>query len=65
MLGDAIAALLAGPLADRIFEPVMQTQGKLAPLFSPILGIDPGAGMALLYEFCSLCVALLGSGGFL
>lgn len=40
---------LAGPLADRVFEPAMRAGGALAPAFGPLLGTGPGAGIALMF----------------
>ncbi|WP_414513672.1 MFS transporter [Nostoc sp. PCC 9305] len=61
---SAIAYLIAGPLADKVFEPAMKPNGQLAWLFGNIFGIDKGAGMALLYVLCSLCMVLVGVFGF-
>ncbi|MCE9667442.1 MFS transporter [Myxococcus stipitatus] len=44
-----LAALLAGPLADKLFEPWMSTDGALASSAGRILGTGPGRGIALLY----------------
>ncbi|BAY10168.1 MFS transporter [Calothrix sp. NIES-2098] len=63
-LFSAIAYLIAGPLADRVFEPAMKPNGQLAWLFSNIFGTDRGAGMALLYVICSLFMLLVGVLGF-
>jgi MFS transporter, DHA3 family, macrolide efflux protein len=60
----AIAFLVAGPLADYIFEPAMQPAGHLAPLFGGLLGTGKGAGIALLYVLCALCMLLVGIGGY-
>jgi MFS family permease len=60
----AIGRLLAGPLADYIFEPAMKPEGNLAPIFSRIFGTNPGAGMALLYVLCALCMLLVGLVGY-
>jgi MFS family permease len=49
--------LLAGVLADRLFEPAMAAGGALAPVFGPLVGVGPGAGMALMF----LGTATLGS----
>jgi MFS family permease len=49
--------LLAGPLADRFFEPAMAHGGSLAGLFGSLVGTGPGAGMALMF----LCTGLLGT----
>ncbi|MEH2128469.1 MFS transporter [Nostoc sp.] len=61
---SAIAYLITGPLADRVFEPAMKPNGQLAWLFGNIFGINKGAGMALLYVLCSLCMLLVGVFGF-
>lgn len=53
--------LLAGPLADRVFEPWMQPGGALSGLFGGLVGTGPGAGIAVMFLF----TALLGSGGTL
>ena len=44
----AIATLLAGPLADRLFEPAMASGGLLASSLGALLGIGHGRGVALL-----------------
>jgi hypothetical protein len=43
-----LGALIAGPLSDRLFEPAMTVNGKLAPIFGGLVGTGPGAGMSLL-----------------
>ncbi|MEL6777760.1 MAG: MFS transporter [Cyanobacteria bacterium J06597_16] len=60
----AIAPLIAGPLADRIFEPAMQPNGFLSPIFSPVFGSGSGSGMALMYGVSALVMALVGLGGY-
>ena len=60
----AIGRLMAGPLADYLFEPAMKPEGNLAPIFSRIFGTNPGAGMALLYVLCALCMLLVGPIGY-
>ncbi len=60
----AISTLIAGPLADRVFEPAMMPQGILAPRLGFIFGSEPGAGMALLYVITSVCLLLVGIGGY-
>jgi len=51
------AMIVAGLLADAVFEPAMRTGGSLAPTFGWLVGIGPGAGMALIFIF----VGLLGT----
>ncbi|MEW5825920.1 MAG: MFS transporter [Candidatus Bipolaricaulota bacterium] len=61
--GTPMAMLLAGPLADRVFEPGMRAGGALAGVFGPLVGTGPGAGMALMLVFggvLSMVAALSG-----
>jgi MFS transporter, DHA3 family, macrolide efflux protein len=60
----AIASLIAGPLADRVFEPAMMPGGSLAGIFGGIFGTGAGAGMALLYAMTSFCLLFVGIGGY-
>ncbi len=60
---SAVAYLIAGPLADYIFEPAMQPGGVLSPLFSPLFGTGKGAGIALLYVISSVGLLVLGVWG--
>ncbi|MGB3534597.1 MAG: MFS transporter [Microcoleaceae cyanobacterium] len=61
---SAVAYLIAGPLADYIFEPAMQPGGVLSPLFSPLFGTEKGAGIALLYVISSVGLLVIGYWGF-
>ncbi len=50
-----IAFLLAGPMADKIFDPLMSTSGPLSDTFlGSTLGIGPGRGIGLLMIFSCL-----------
>ena len=49
MLSMPVALLVAGPMADYIFEPAMMSGGKLASTFGWAVGTGPGAGMALMF----------------
>ena len=60
----ALAPLIAGPLADRVFEPAMQPGGVLSPVFSPLFGSGTGSGMALLYAIAATLMGLVGIGGY-
>jgi len=51
------AMIVAGLLADAVFEPAMKTGGSLAPVFGWLVGTGPGSGMALIFIF----VGLLGT----
>ncbi|WP_299489546.1 MFS transporter [Acaryochloris sp. IP29b_bin.137] len=63
MIG-AIAPMIAGPLADGIFEPAMAAEGGLAPIFGPLFGTGPGAGIALLYTLTAFLMLCVGLGGY-
>jgi hypothetical protein len=47
MAAIPLASLVAGPLADRLFEPAMAAGGALAPSLGPLLGVGRGRGIAL------------------
>jgi len=49
--------LMAGPLADYVFEPAMALNGPLAGLFGRLVGVGPGAGIALMFG----CTAVIGT----
>jgi MFS transporter, DHA3 family, macrolide efflux protein len=60
-----IAMLITGPLADKVFEPAMSSDGALAVLFGPLVGIGPGAGMALMFIITGLLGAGVAVAGYL
>jgi len=60
-----IAMLIAGPLADQVFEPGMRAGGNLANTFGGLVGTGPGTGMALIMIFTSFISALLSLCGYL
>jgi MFS family permease len=59
-----LARLVAGPLADKVFEPAMQEGGGLADTFGWLVGSGAGAGMSLILVFCGIGVALVAIAGF-
>jgi len=64
-ISTPIAMLIAGPLADRVFEPGLAAGGSLVGLFGPIVGTGPGAGMGMMFVFAGLLGAVVGLGGYL
>ena len=44
-----LAFLLAGPLADRLFEPLLAPNGALADSLGQIVGVGTGRGIAVLF----------------
>lgn len=61
---SAIATLIAGPLADRVFEPAMMSGGWMTNLLGGIFGTGAGAGMAVLYVMSSICLIVVGLVGY-
>jgi hypothetical protein len=59
-----IAMLLAGPLADRVFEPGMAVGGSLATTFGQWVGTGPGTGMALMFIISGILGVFVGLGGY-
>lgn len=43
-----LGTLLAGPLAEYIFEPALMPNGSLVPLFGILTGTGPGTGMSVI-----------------
>ena len=57
---------LAGPLADVVFEPAMRnTQSGMAQSFGWLVGVGPGAGMALILIATAIGATLVGLAGYL
>ncbi|WP_292708894.1 MULTISPECIES: MFS transporter [unclassified Nostoc] len=51
MVADAsfpLAYVIAGPLADKVFEPLMVANGPLAGSIGQIIGVGPGRGIGLM-----------------
>jgi len=59
-----IATLAAGPLADYVFEPAMQSGSGLAATFGWLVGTGSGAGMSLMILLSGLAAALVGFGAY-
>lgn len=59
-----IATLLAGPLADLVFEPAMSEPSFLSANFSWLVGVGAGAGMALIIVFCGIAMTGVGIGSY-
>ncbi len=59
-----LAYFLAGPLADKFFEPAMASGGVLEPFFGSIIGSGPGAGMALMIVLAGALSAISGLVGY-
>jgi MFS family permease len=62
-LSAPVAYLLAGPLADRVFEPLLAPGGALAGSVGAVVGVGKGRGIGFL--FAVLGVLTLAALGFL
>lgn len=62
---EPIGQLCAGPLADRVFEPLMAPGGALGRALGPWIGAGPGRGMGLMISLVGAAAALLVAAGFL
>jgi MFS transporter, DHA3 family, macrolide efflux protein len=49
-----VAAILAGPLADHVFEPLLAEGGALAGSVGQVIGVGQGRGIALLFILMGL-----------
>jgi len=58
-----IAYLLAGPLADRVFEPAMAPGGALASSLGQVLGTGPGRGMGLQFTLVGTILLVVSLAG--
>jgi len=56
-----LGILLAGLLADRVFEPALREGGSLVSSFGWLVGVGPGAGMALLTVICGLLIMIISA----
>jgi DHA3 family macrolide efflux protein-like MFS transporter len=62
---QALAFAAAGPLADRLFEPLMGAGGLLAGSAGVALRVGPGRGIGLIFTLAGLLTALTAVGGAL
>lgn len=60
-----VAALIAGPLADRVFEPLLAVRGPLAGSIGRTIGTGPGRGIALLFIVLGVLEILTAVAGYL
>jgi MFS transporter, DHA3 family, macrolide efflux protein len=59
-----LGLVIAGPLADLIFEPQMQPGGALAETFGWLVGVGPGAGMGLMFVASGLLCLVVALGAY-
>lgn len=59
------AYLAAGPLADRVFEPLMSEGGALAASAGQWIGVGPGRGIGLMFVVAGVAGCLMATAGYL
>jgi MFS family permease len=64
-MASPLAIILAGPLADRVFEPMLAADGALAGSVGRLIGTGPGRGIAFLFLLTGVGTALLAAVGWL
>ncbi len=60
-----LAYILAGPLADRVFNPLLVEGGALASSVGLVVGVGPGRGTGLLFIISGLLSILVATGGYI
>ena len=65
VLAQCLGLLLAAPLAESVFEPLMAASGGLADSVGGVLGTGPGRGMGLMYVVIGMLTIALTTLAFL
>ncbi len=60
-----VGYLLAGPLVDRVFDPLLAADGALAGSVGRVLGVGQGRGIGLLFIVLAVLTALCSLWGYL
>ena len=59
--GYLVAYAVSGPLADKLFEPMMRHSGTAPALAASLVGTGPGRGIALMLALVGIALALLNA----
>ena len=62
---QCLGLMLAAPLAQGVFEPLMASDGALASSVGSILGVGPGRGMGLMYGVVAIAALTLAAASWL
>ena len=62
---QSLGIVVAGPLAEYVFEPLMASGGALAGSVGAIIGVGDGRGMALMYVLAGLALVALAIGSLI
>lgn len=60
-----LSFLLAGPLADSVFEPLMAANGYLAESMGQLIGVGPGRGIGLMFVIMGVLMVMVAVMSFL
>jgi MFS family permease len=58
---EPVAYIVAGPLAEKVFEPLMMEGGGLANILGPVIGAGPGRGIGLMFVIAGLLYIVASS----
>jgi len=60
-----LAFLIAGPLADRVFNPMLEEGGLLADtIIGSLIGVDPGRGIGLIFILSGTAMLIASAAAF-
>ncbi len=59
-LGFIISYAISGPLADYVFNPLLNENGLLAESLGPLFGVGPHRGIGLLFFITGILMSLVG-----
>jgi DHA3 family macrolide efflux protein-like MFS transporter len=65
MSSSPLASLVAGPLADYLFEPLLVVGGPLTGTIGKLIGVGPGRGIGLLFIVMGILTMLTAAVGYL
>ncbi|MFZ6018259.1 MAG: MFS transporter [Chloroflexota bacterium] len=63
-LTTPISPIIAGTLADFVFEPIFRNPYHWMVYLTDIFGKGAGTGMGFLFFLCGICVMIVGIGGY-
>ncbi len=58
-LGSIVAFVVAGFLADKVFNPLLEANGKLAGTIGSIIGIGEGRGIGLMLMVSGMIISFI------
>jgi MFS transporter, DHA3 family, macrolide efflux protein len=59
-----LAYLIAGPLAEYVFEPLLAVNGRYAGSIGQLIGVGPGRGIGLLFIIMGMLTMLIACAGY-